>query len=105
MSLSERSPASYPDELTPATLRRFKLWRAMSDLAKAQADGRLSSEQAQLLESLADNLQELATHLTQLAELGRQYAEALEPLADGHANASATDQPNDQPPPIPFPNR
>ncbi len=82
MSLSERSSASYPDELTPATLRRFQLWRAMSDLSNAQADGRLSADQAQLLESLADNLQELAAHLTQLADLGRQYAEKLEPLLD-----------------------
>lgn len=82
MSLSDRSPASYPDELTPATMRRFQLWRAMTDLSQAQADGRLAPEQAQLLESLADNLQQLATHLSQLADLGRQYAQALEPLLD-----------------------
>ena len=91
MSLSERSPASYPDELNPATLRRFQLWRAMSDLSKAQADGRLSAEQARVLEGLADNLQQLATHLAQLADLGRQYAQALEPMLDARSSAPAAD--------------
>lgn len=94
MSLSERTPASYPDELTPATLRRFQLWRAMSDLSKAQADGRLSPEQAELLEGLADNLQKLAAHLTELADLGRQYAGALETVVDPPPGTSAPPSPS-----------
>ena len=93
MSLSERSPASYPDELTPATMRRFQLWRAMTEFSQAQADGRLSSDQAQLLESLADNLQQLATHLSHLADLGRQYAQALEPLLESPASGAADQRP------------
>ena len=89
MSLSERSPASYPDELTPATTRRFQLWRAMTELSQAQADSHLSSEQAQVLELLADNLQQMATHLSQLADLGRQYAQALEPLLESPTSDTA----------------
>ena len=93
MSLSERSPASYPDELTPATMRRFQLWRAMTDLSQAQADGRLAPEQAELLGSLADNLQQLAAHLAQLADLGRQYAQALDPLLETPANDAPAPNP------------
>jgi hypothetical protein len=91
MSLSEWTPASHPDELTPATLRRLRLWRAMSDLSKAQADGRLSAEQTQLIESLADSLQQLATHLSQLADLGKQYVEALEPAVESISQLPAAD--------------
>jgi hypothetical protein len=61
------------DELTPAQTRRFQLWRAMTDLAKAQEDGRLTSEQVRLLEGLADSLQKLAGQLTLLANLSEQY--------------------------------
>ncbi|MCC7370773.1 MAG: hypothetical protein IT306_20295 [Chloroflexi bacterium] len=88
MSLSERSSTSYPDELTPETMRRFQLWRAISDLAKAQEDGRLSADQARLLESLADTLQRLSAQLSAVADLGRQYLDVLEPL---------TQQPQQQP--------
>jgi hypothetical protein len=73
------------DELTPAQARRFQLWRAMTDLAKAQEDGRLTSDQVRLLEGLADSLQQLASQMTRLAELGEQYAALLEspsPAAD-----------------------
>jgi hypothetical protein len=104
MPLSDQSSASYPDELTPATVRRLQLWRAMTDLSKAQADGRLSVEQARLLEALADNLQQLATQLTQLAELGRQYAQALDPLLGGTpATAPDPASPNFAPTPAPAP--
>jgi hypothetical protein len=73
------------DELTPAQARHFQLWRAMTDLAQAQADGRLTSDQVRLLEGLADSLQQLASQMTRLAELGEQYAALLEspsPAAD-----------------------
>ena len=66
------------DALTPAQLRRFQLWRALVGLSKAQAEGRLTPEQACLLESLAEKLQQLAAQLNQLAELGQQYAQLLE---------------------------
>ena len=66
------------DELTPAQARRFQLWRAMTDLAQAQEDGRLTPEQVRLLEGLADSLQQLASQMTRLAELGEQYAALLE---------------------------
>ena len=68
----------HPDGLTPAQLRRFELWRAMSALAHAQADGKLTAEQARLLESLADNLQQLAGQLSQLAELGQQCVQLID---------------------------
>jgi hypothetical protein len=71
-------PETPPDALSPAQARRFKLWRAMSDLANAQADGRLTPEQVRVLEALAENLQDLAGRLSQLAELGQQYAQMLE---------------------------
>ena len=73
------------DEMTQAQARRFELWRAMTELAKAQEDGRLTHEQVRLLEGLADSLQQLAGQLTRLAALGEQYASLLEvprPLAD-----------------------
>jgi hypothetical protein len=70
------------DSLSPDQARRFQLWRAMSDLSKAQADGRLSPEQARLLEALADSLQQLATQLNQLAALGQQYVQALNASTD-----------------------
>ena len=66
------------DDLTPAQTRRFQLWRALTDLAKAQEDGRLTPEQVTLLEGLADNLHQLAGQLTQLAQLGEQYVNLLE---------------------------
>jgi hypothetical protein len=66
------------DELTPAQARRFQLWRAMTDLAKAQEDGRLTPDQVRLLEGLADSLQQLASQMSRLAELGEQYAALLE---------------------------
>ena len=91
MSSSDRSPASYPDELTPATVRRFELWRAMTDLSKAQADGRLSPEQARLLESLADNLQQLAQQLGELARLGQQHARLLDAPRAGPGNTLASE--------------
>jgi hypothetical protein len=69
----------HPDGLTPAQLRRFQLWRAMADLAKAQADGRLTAEQARMLESLADSLQQLAAQLGELAQLGQQCVQLLDP--------------------------
>lgn len=68
----------HPDGLTAAQLRRFELWRAMSALAQAQADGKLTAEQARLLESLADNLQQLAGQLSQLAELGQQCVQLID---------------------------
>ena len=80
------------DELTPAQARRFQLWRAMTDLAKAQEDGRLTSDQVRLLEGLADSLQQLASQMTRLAELGEQYATLLEspsPAASGSIMCSA----------------
>src|SRR5215218_11055633 len=60
-------PLQQLDGLTPAQARRFQLWRAMADLAKAQEDGRLSPEQARLLGTLADNLRQLSAQLSQLA--------------------------------------
>jgi hypothetical protein len=71
-------PDTPPDELSPGQARRFRLWRAMADLSHAQADGRLSPEQARLLEVLAASLQALSTRLSQLAVLGQQYAQAME---------------------------
>ena len=68
----------HPDGLTPSQLRRFQLWRAMSALAQAQADGRLTAEQVRLLESLSDSLQQLAGQLSQLAELGQQCVQLLD---------------------------
>lgn len=70
--------AEYPDQMTPDQLRRYRLWRAMTDLANAQADGRLTEEQTRLLESLAASLQKLASQLSQLAELGQQFAHVLD---------------------------
>ena len=70
--------AEHPDGLSMAQLRRFQLWRSMSTLAKAQADGRLTAEQARLLESLADSLQQLAGQLSLLAELGQQAVQLLD---------------------------
>jgi hypothetical protein len=70
--------AEHPDGLTPAQLRRFQLWRAMSALALAQAGGRLTADQVRLLESLADSLQQLAGQLSQLAELGQQCVQLLD---------------------------
>jgi hypothetical protein len=80
MTLDDQSPElplEHLDALSPAQVRRFQLWRAMADLSKAQADGRLSPEQVKLLAGLADTLQQLATQLGQLAELGQQYAQLL----------------------------
>ena len=70
--------AEHPDGLTSAQLRRFRLWRAMSALAQAQADGKLTADQVRLLESLADSLQQLAGQLSQLAELGQQCVQLLD---------------------------
>jgi hypothetical protein len=81
MAPNERSPGSpteYPGELTAEQVRRFQLWRAMTELAKAQADGQLTAEQTRLLESLADNLQQLAGQLRQIAELGQQCITLLD---------------------------
>src|SRR5215203_3463854 len=71
-------PLQQLDGLTPTQVRRFQLWRAMADLAKAQEDGRLSPEQTRLLGALADNLQQLAAQLNQLAALGQQCAQLIE---------------------------
>ncbi len=81
MTLDERSrdlPLQHLDALTSAQVRRFQLWRAMADLAKAQKNGRLSPEQTRLLGTLADNLQQLADQLSQLAALGQQCSQLLE---------------------------
>lgn len=81
MTPDERTPAlplQQLDGLSPTQVRRFQLWRAMADLAKAQEDGRLSQEQARLLGSLADNLQQLATQLHHLAAIGQECAQLLE---------------------------
>jgi hypothetical protein len=67
-----------PDGLTPEQLRRFRVWRAMAGLAQAQAGGRLTTEQARLLESLAESLQQLAGQLSLLAELGEQCVQVLD---------------------------
>jgi hypothetical protein len=75
---SSELPLQHLDALTPAQVRRFEFWRAMADLSKAQADGRLSPEQTRLLGALADNLQQLAAQLNQLAALGQQCAQLLE---------------------------
>ncbi|MGE3909591.1 MAG: hypothetical protein AB7K36_09580, partial [Chloroflexota bacterium] len=75
----DQSPPVHPDHLTPAAARRFALWRAMADLSRAKAEGRLSPEQVRLLESLADNLQHLSQQLSQLADLASQYTRALDP--------------------------
>ena len=72
----------HPDGLTPAQRRRFQLWRAVSALAQAQADGKLTADQARLLESLADSLQQLAGQLSQLAELGQRCVQLLDAERD-----------------------
>ncbi|MFN8635142.1 MAG: hypothetical protein U0893_14915 [Chloroflexota bacterium] len=69
---SSQSPVDRLDTLSPDQLRRFQLWRAVSSLAQAQPDGRLTADQARLLEALADNLQQLSEQLTRLAALGEQ---------------------------------
>jgi hypothetical protein len=66
------------DEMTPAQSRRLQLWRAMTDLARAQDDGRLTREQVRLLEGLADSLQKLAGQLTLLANLSEQCVTLLD---------------------------
>jgi hypothetical protein len=71
-------PDPSPDALSTGQARRLRLWRAMADLSNAQADGRLSPEQARLLEALAANLHALSARLSQLAALGQQYAQVLE---------------------------
>ena len=70
--------SEHPDGLSPELLRRFELWRALAALAQAQADGKLTAEQARLLESLADRLQQLAGQLSQLAELGQRCVNLLD---------------------------
>jgi len=69
------------DELTPAQTRRFQIWRALADLARAQEEGSLTADQVRLLEALANNLQQLANHLNQLADLGQSYAGLLDQIA------------------------
>jgi hypothetical protein len=99
MTADDRSrelPLQQLDALTPEQARRFQLWRAMAELAKAQEDGRLSPEQARLLSALADNLQQLSTQLHELAALGQQCAQLLE--SDRASTASAPSGPDaDQP--------
>lgn len=91
-------PHQQLDGLTPAQVRRFQLWRAMADLAKAQEDGRLSPEQTRLLGALADNLQQLATQLNQLAALGQQCAQLL---ASSQTATGASTPPDAGQPPEP----
>jgi hypothetical protein len=81
MSPNDRAPDVDPehlDGLTPDQLRRFQVWRAMAGLARARAGGKLTAEQVQLLESLAESLQRLAGRLSILAELGQQCVELLD---------------------------
>jgi hypothetical protein len=78
MTPNDRLPGLDPDMLTPEQARRLSLWRALTDLSRAQADGRLTPEQTRLLESLAESLQQLAAQMTQLADLGKRYADALQ---------------------------
>jgi len=74
---SPEQPA-FPDEPSVDQRRRFELWRAMSSLSKAQANGALSADQARVIEGLADNLKRLAAQMTDLAQLGHRYVELLE---------------------------
>jgi hypothetical protein len=92
-------PLQQLDGLTPTQVRRFQLWRAMADLAKAQADGRLSPEQTRLLGALADNLQQLAAQLNQLTALGQQCAQLLESsrAMTGLPPVPEASQPTDRP--------
>jgi hypothetical protein len=83
--------AEHPDGLTPDQARRFQLWRAVASLAQAQADGKLTVEQARLLESLAETLQRLAAQLNDLAVLGQQYGRLLD--AERSASIPGTAQP------------
>jgi hypothetical protein len=78
MTPNDRLPGLDPDLLTPEQARRLTMWRALTDLSRAQADGRLTLEQTRLLESLAESLRRLASQMTQLAHLGRQFADLLE---------------------------
>jgi hypothetical protein len=81
MSLNDFSSAkqpAFPDEPSADQRRRFELWRAMSGLSKAQANGALTADQARLIEGLADTLQRLAAQMTELAQLGHRYVELLE---------------------------
>jgi hypothetical protein len=78
MTPNDRLPGLDPDLLTPEQARRLTMWRALMDLSRAQADGKLTTEQTRLLESLAESLQRLAAQMTQLADLGKQYADLLE---------------------------
>jgi hypothetical protein len=78
MTPNDRLPGLDPDLLTPEQARRLTLWRALNDLSRAQVDGRLTPEQARLLESLAESLHQLAAQMTQLAALGKQCADLLE---------------------------
>jgi hypothetical protein len=86
---SSERPLDHLDAWSPAQVRRFQLWRAMADLSRAQADGRLSPEQIRLLGSLAENLQSLAKQLTRLAELGQQAAQLVDPER-AHASPRAS---------------
>jgi hypothetical protein len=68
------------DEMSPAQARRFELWRALNDLARAHDEGRLTPEQVDLFRSLVDSLQQLADQLSLLAELGLAWARILDQL-------------------------
>lgn len=69
------------DELTPAQVRRYELWRALNDLATAQEDGRLTPHQAELIRTLAENMELLAGQLHQVVELGQSCVRLLDQLA------------------------
>ena len=63
------------DALTPDQARRFQLWRAVTELSQAQADGHLSTEQVELLDGLAESLRTLADRLSELAGLSQELLE------------------------------
>jgi hypothetical protein len=75
---SSAEPSAFPDEPSADQRRRFEVWRAMSGLSKAQANGALSADQARLIEGLADTLKRLTAQMTELAQLGHSYVELLE---------------------------
>ena len=74
------------DDLTPEQIRRFQLWRSLTELSNAHAAGHLTADRVTLLEALAGNLQTLAARLSKLAnrsrELVRLAEQAKRPPAD-----------------------
>jgi len=73
-------------DLTADQARRFRIWRSLTEMTRAQSAGALTDDQIELLRALVGSLQALSWQLSVLGDLHAELVRITEQLEPPSAN-------------------